>query len=52
MLKEEKSEYEFNELKSNFFVEQMEIDLTNKVQSIYTDDKGNSLHDESWVCAM
>ena len=52
MLKEEKIESEFNELKSNFFIEQMEVDLTNKVQSICTDDKGNSYHDESWVCAM
>lgn len=52
MLKEEKIQPEFNELKSNFFVEQMEVDLTNKVQSISTDAKGNSYHDESWVCAM
>ena len=52
MLKEEKIQHEFNELKSNFFIEQMEIDLTNKVQSIYTDVKGENRHDESWVCAM
>lgn len=52
MLKQEKIQCDFNELKSNFFVEQMEIDLTNKVQSIYTDVKGNSCYDENWICAM
>lgn len=52
MLEHEKVKCNFDELKNNFFIEQMEIDLTNKVQSIHTDAEGNSKYDESWVCAM
>lgn len=52
MLQNEKIKCEFNDIKNNFFVGEMEVDLTNKVQSVYTDIRGESCYDENWVIAM
>lgn len=51
MLANDFEETDFTKIRSNFFIEDLEFELTNKLQSIvYTE--GVTKYDENWMCTI
>lgn len=52
MLANDFEKTDFTKIKSNFFIEDLEFELTNKLQSIVYTPEGSSRYDENWMCTI